>query len=498
MKKTDRIIDWLLEYRHWLTAVLLFCLLGILIVQAGWVGDFWEHAAVIREWAAHPSSPQNPVIASAVPSAYFSPYHQALAGIARLFDAGAAEVLFGAAWFNLVFILISIYCFVRFYLDTVHFRRSYAYTLLFLVFLWPGSFPFHIPSFTNIYSLMYTLPYPASFGLGLFFLFPVGLKMYLEKGAYYLLPLLASAFALALLVHPATALAIGLFGFFILVKAWKNHAGRVLPAIGLGVLALVLVVFYYPWFPVLQLFTGKNEVFQASSKEHYQNPLYACFWILALFPVLFLQLRARREITVLLTMGIFLLIYILGGLSGQYGLGRILAYFMLLALSVLARAAGELEGKIKQKGLRLYGFIVLGSVLFIFSANWPYLRDLKKSARADAGELAFLSAHTRPRDIVLCNNLYLSPQIAALGGKTVASAMPVYFLEDEGPRREDVNRFFAPQAPDSFRLSVIRKYGVSHLLLCLPVAPGADQLPGASLIYSSPKYLLYKLNRGAN
>ncbi|HMP87631.1 MAG TPA: hypothetical protein PKE63_10165, partial [Lacibacter sp.] len=71
--------------RAWQMAALLLCLLllaqqGLYIRQAPWVGDYWEHRAVLNELIRQPLHPAHPIVAANQPHAFFSPYLMAAGG----------------------------------------------------------------------------------------------------------------------------------------------------------------------------------------------------------------------------------------------------------------------------------------------------------------------------------------------------------------------------------------------------------------------------------
>src|SRR5215204_4360415 len=76
-----------------LPAVLLL-LFELMKISVGyWAGDFWTHAAVVKELSLHPINPENPIVDSPVPHAFFSPYALLVAFIARVLRLGPVDAL---------------------------------------------------------------------------------------------------------------------------------------------------------------------------------------------------------------------------------------------------------------------------------------------------------------------------------------------------------------------------------------------------------------------
>ena len=58
-----------LKYRYLLLCAALFTLMIISISKQYWVGDFWEHSAVVNEFAYNPTNPQHSLLSSDAPHA---------------------------------------------------------------------------------------------------------------------------------------------------------------------------------------------------------------------------------------------------------------------------------------------------------------------------------------------------------------------------------------------------------------------------------------------
>jgi hypothetical protein len=66
--------SWLSRHRYWLLAALV--LIGVVSQTRNqqWTTDMWMHSAAVREFAAHPFHPGDPIISAVHDSAWLSPY----------------------------------------------------------------------------------------------------------------------------------------------------------------------------------------------------------------------------------------------------------------------------------------------------------------------------------------------------------------------------------------------------------------------------------------
>src|ERR1700752_846947 len=74
-------------------------------MNAPWVDEFWEHAAVVRELAIRPFHPHHPLLLVDAPHAFFSPY---ALGLGVVTGATGAQPLTTPAIAGLVNLMIVI------------------------------------------------------------------------------------------------------------------------------------------------------------------------------------------------------------------------------------------------------------------------------------------------------------------------------------------------------------------------------------------------------
>ena len=117
---------WLSRHRYWLLAGLV--LIGVVSQTRNqqWTTDMWMHAAAVREFAAHPFHPGDPVISAVHDSAWLSPYTWVVGRLAALFDGNALTALSIAAVVNVALVLLAFRSFV---IELTGNRRAPFYAL---------------------------------------------------------------------------------------------------------------------------------------------------------------------------------------------------------------------------------------------------------------------------------------------------------------------------------------------------------------------------------
>ena len=78
------------------------------INHACWQGDYWEHLAVVKELISNSTSPQNPILNTNIPHAFFSPYSLLVAETGKLFNWNATQSLYLFSIFNLIFFILQL------------------------------------------------------------------------------------------------------------------------------------------------------------------------------------------------------------------------------------------------------------------------------------------------------------------------------------------------------------------------------------------------------
>jgi alpha-1,6-mannosyltransferase len=446
---------------------LLAVSLGALVLCAVYVwrgdvsSDFWEHAAVVRELSVRPFSPRHPLFFVDATHAYFSPYLLAVALAARATGTSAMSALATAGLVNLVLLIVA---FRRFLVRLLPQGEAAApYALIFAFFLW-GKNPWMWSGFLHIAMLGYNVPYPSTFAAAAMFLSFALLLDALDHDrslAYFGIAVLLS---LCLLAHPPTAIVL-VAGLAALFLARVN--GRfVIQGLLLGgaVVAGVAGAALWPYFPVLQLFVAQPAEFHDWSGVFYQEVLSQIWPALVALPVLLWRLRNNRRDPLVLFAALLGIIYAIGGLSGKYGLGRVIAYIAVLVQVALGVAVATCESRLGPRRAWLAPACTLIALLALFEYTRPALPRLRRYERPLWYTADSILQPVRPGEVVLADSRtsYMVPVLT--GGYVVAWRHPVYWIPDHAERRAAQDRFFAP-ATDAERRAVIARYQVRWILL---------------------------------
>jgi len=445
---------------------LLAVALGALALCAlyAWRGyfssDFWEHAAVVRELSVRPFSPKHPLLSVDATHAYFSPYLLAVALAARATGISAISALATAGLVNIVLLVLALRRFLVRLLPQGEAAAPYA--LLFIFFLW-GKDVWMWSGFLHIGMLGYDASYPSTFAAAAMFLSLSLLLDALDRG--HSLAYIGVAFLLALcvLTHPPTAVVLfaGLAALF-LARVDNRFLINSVLLVG-SVVAGVAAAVAWPYFPVLQLLVAQPAEFHSWNLVFYQGVTAQVWPAICALPVLLWRLRGSRRDPLVLFVAVLIVIYALGGITGKYGLGRVIAYIVVLIQIALGAAVATGESRLPPRRAWLAAACTLMVLLGLLAYTRPPLPRLKyeRPLWYDVGSIL---TPVRPGEVVLADSRtsYMVPVLT--GGRVVAWRHPVYWVPDHAERRQAQERFFAA-ATDAERRAVIARYQVRWILL---------------------------------
>jgi len=504
LKFTKSFPDWVLDKRYVILAVCTLLLMGSCTLNGLWVGDFWEHAAIVRELTENPVSPSHPILALDVPHAFFSPYLLTVALFARLLHLGPVTALAIFGMLNLTLLLFTLRLYIKLFIPVTH---TDFYVLLFILLLW-GSIPWSFSSFFHLRVLNYVLPYPSTFCTALTLLAFSALIVAIrrQKPAWYLAILLI--IPIVLLSHPYTFifLSLGLGAFFIGLpgKSRRDYIVMALVCLIGGSMTLL-----WPYYPFLKFILHGTAAYQHGIGNMYLH-LFARAWPVLILgtPLLVWRWKKNRlDPLFLLCIGL-LVIYIYGYVSDRTAYGRTLSFIILVLHLVIAERAARLEelvnfSKISRTGNR-YIFI---SVVIIALVVLSFRDTLKVGLRnAIPGQPNIWSQYTiftryiHPDDVIL-SDIYTSWFIPAMGGKVVASNNALAFIDDQFERRDAVNRFFSDSTMVEERLSVIQKYHVNMLIFDKKQVPHWQTISGLvgeltrEIVYTDDHFEIWRLHK---
>jgi hypothetical protein len=445
---------------------LLAVTLGALALCAlyAWRGDFssdfWEHAAVVRELSVRPFSPTHPLLSVNATHAYFSPYLLAVALVARVTGISAISALATAGLVNLVLLVLA---FRRLLVRLLpRGEAAAAYALFFSFFLW-GNQPWMWSGFLHIGMLGYNVAYPSTFAAAAMFLCLSLLLDALDRGysaAYIGIALLVT---LCVITHPPTAmvLIVGLAALFLAHASdrWLTNGVFLASAVVAGVAGAAA----WPYFPVLQLLIAQPPEFQSWSLVFYQDVPAQIWPVMAALPVLLWRLRRNRRDPLVLFAAFLSVMYAVGGITGKYGLGRVIAYIAVLIQIALGAAVAAWESRLPERRAWLVPACTLMAILALVAYTKPPLPRLRYEAPLWHDVQNILSP-VRPGEVVLADSRTSYTVPVLTGGRVVAWRHPVYWVPDHAQRREAQDRFFTP-VTDAERRAVISRYHVRWVLL---------------------------------
>ncbi|MBI4514936.1 MAG: hypothetical protein HY699_03855 [Deltaproteobacteria bacterium] len=457
----------LVKQRFFLLCLVVFALMCLHTRNGQWVGDFWEHAAVVRELTTHPLHPRHPQLLLDAPHAFYSPYTLAVALLAKAVHLDAVVALSIMGLVNLALLFLGLRLFVY---TATHEGATAFYALLLTLFCW-GSDAWCYSGFFHIGALGYVLPYPSTFAAALALIALGANRRRIETRLHiWFVPIFLLA-ATVLISHPTTFL----FVAAALVSQSSAAKGSVLSEVALAGVLLSLAVAaaaFWPYFPLLQLLLAESAAYDASNAVMYQQVVGRVWPALIGVPVVIAGIGSCRHRPAALLLLLLCGIYVFGGVSGRYSYGRVVSYIVLLLHIAIAEHLALLEYRVRATttaGGWARGIVVPAgaAALALLLSFVPLRAALARALFASPPTYQpyrFLSQFVGQYDVVLAD-VGSSLIIPAFGGKVVAAAHPLAFVPDQRVRRSDVDRFFSPDTGVAERRRIVQKYAATHLLL---------------------------------
>lgn len=494
-----------LKYRYLILSLLLFTLMTISISRQFWVGDFWEHSAVINEIAFDPINPKHSLLAVDAPHALFSPYAVFWGLFSRITQIGPIKTLSIAGVLNLILLLLGLYLFIAALFPKDRVGIAF-YSLLLILLLW-GSAVWNYSGFFHLRVLGYVLPYPSTFCLGLaFIILAVNQKRILDnKPAFWALILLLSL--VVLLTHQFTFifLAVGVIAMGI---CKKDRLRLELLQICSFFIFLFLLASLWPYYPFLKLVFGAAAVYDNTQKSMYQYLLLRLWPVLIGIPLLIIDYRSNWRQPLLIMFGSLVAIYIAGYIFAAFSYGRVIAFLVMIIDFTIAKYLVKLESKPPQKFSRLRhwplvfsaSFTVLLLALAYTAFVLPALDRTTVNEQKSYEPYYFLYNYTKHYDVILANpGSSKSNPIPTFSGKLVGLYNDLPFIPDLSERVSDAAHFFAVDAAQGEREEVIRKYGVQFVLLENLQTPDGKNLAAAikslgKVVYRNNRFILISVD----
>lgn len=454
------------RYSFVFVALFLIIFESINILKGQWGGDFWEHSAVVNELSKHLIHPNNPIIRTDIPHAFFSPYSLLVAIFSRITNLNSILALQFFAFFNLIFFLLSFYWFCKYVFKENHTLVA-ALSLLLILFFW-GIDPICWSGFYHIMVLHAVLSYPSTFTISLVFLILTIIIKDNVQQSYLNSIIIIILNAVVFITHPYTALFL-YSGIIALNFSFNNYSIKLcMVKSSIVIIPGLMLCFLWPYYNIIDLLIGNNADFHNISKGLYSGFIKNNWPLVLLIPSLFVIKKDKIFYFFLIGIILMFLIYISGLIFKIYGVSRLISNIMMFAHILMAYSVVLLINKPKMfsKAYLITLFIAITISLSLNNRNLRVTFDniFKNKNIEDYNKYSVLRNLVAPDDIILsdANSNWIIP---SFNGKVISSLHPIYWINDINERRNAVDSFFVKENSDSIRQFIIHKYHPKYLLI---------------------------------
>jgi hypothetical protein len=480
-----------------------------------WTGDFWEHAAVLRELSAHPLHPRHPVLDLDIPHPFFSPYLVVLGGVSHYIEFNYFSTLSCAGFINAALFLVGFYLSSQTYYPNSKFVVPIV-GLALLTFLWPRGFLVW-SGFYQFGTIGVVLSYPSTFAFSISCILIYYVYVWRAGANAWQALVIGLGTSVVMLTHPTTALflltAVAAIYVEELATRIKRGSAPLRSIIVIGIAAMLLgigLAVAWPYFSIVAMVTGGDPDFNRTNATLYESFAgdragILPFIIAAPFVVIggFTRLRRHSLDSLSVTFASLCVIYIAGFVFDKPIVGRVLSQIHML--SCLFMADG-LRALFFGKGSRpliggLAGAVVLVIVLFL---NWGNVQPLWWASRALAGQvapwsrLAFLQEYVGPDEIVLVN-AGMGNMVSAFAGRVIASDRPLQWVTDAAQRRQAVSSVLDADATFERRCRAMAAYRADFILVTPQERGSLKALKKLGIIvYEDETYTLIRVSTTAS
>jgi alpha-1,6-mannosyltransferase len=496
-------VFWL-RYRYWILSLAIIALVLPQTIKGMWGGDFWEHAAVVRELAANPWDPQHPILQLDAPHAFYSPYALVVALGSNLTGIHPVNALALGGIFNLTLLLFGIYWFVSIFSRKTRNATAF-YTLLLILFFVSPYLP-RYSGFFQLNNLGRVIPYPSTFAFALSMITLAIHHRRLATGRDAWIALEIIFASVVLITHPFSFI---FLGAGMAAISFTRREGLFVEMVKLGgIFALTfLIAALWPYYPFLDLVLGGDSVvYHATNRIMYDQILLRNMPVFLGIPLLIFELR-RDTHSPLAWMYIFLMVvFILGGLSGAYSYGRVLFGLALVVYVMIAKYLAGFEAKLaagSQSGRKqpvIFSLVVTSILvaLTFFPTTLPLIQGIKNAERNQYKDYTFLAKYTKPEDMVLADYKH-DVFVPVFGGKLVSYSRPLAFIDDQRERQKAVEKFFSESSSRADRKAVIDDYLVDYVLLDIRKTPhwnkrAAELKDFGNAFYKGDRFYLFEID----
>jgi len=492
--------------RYILLSATVLCLLLIKVINGFWVGDFWLHSAVVREFSLNPFSPTNPFLPVNTQHFYHGPYHWIVGFFAKVFGLSSITALGCMGLLNFAVFSYSLHLFCRM-LNTA--RHTAFYALVFSLVLW-GEHPWLYSSFFHLGTIGFCFPYPSFFCIGLALLSFALFIETLQHNKKFLFLSIIPLSAIVMLSHTSTSIVL-FAGLGIILISNSSLLTVVRNSIKLTVIILCTLGLVYLW-PHLSLFALLSQ--KTNFVSHYilddltlYRDVLAKIWP-TLFTVPFIIIRLYKnpkDTLGLLFLG-FSAVYFWGFFTKQWSYGRSIAQTILIAHIIFADWFASLKSRSDIPRDIRYAIAACMIILLLVSMrNLPvtFWSQYRIQKIPEYSNLNFIAELTHRENIVLTDR-YSGILVPSFGGKVVAYDL-IYkgqepFVSDGMGRIKDMEHFFDEKTSAFDRKQILKKYNVGFVLINRDITPLHFSLSSflkdnGSVEYDREQYVLFSINR---
>ena len=429
-----------------------------------WIGDFWEHSAVVRELIAHPWNPRHPLLLVDAPHAFTNPYALAVAILCRITGVSSVMGLTIASILNLLMLFVALRVFARRFAPDAAEAVSF-YLLLFMLLLW-GQEPWEFSGFFHVNAVNHTLAYPSAcaFWVSLLLLALNGKRIADRRSRLLLLLVPMSAFVL--LVHPPVFLFVGTGLVAMALDAPERRREVLIAIVALSIAFAAALA--WPYFPLWELLTSASAAYNANNAVMYSQPLLRTFPVIIGIPLLVATARRTKRWSLAVWTAMLYGIYLFGLVTANYNYGRVIFFVVFLLQLEIARFVAEREaqwdeGVSERSRLLMTAVSLVACTLLSARTVATAARDTLWGARTDDG-YGFLRRDVPEYDVMMAD-LRTGWVAASFGGKLVSAQHPLAFVteSEQLTRRADVKTFFDAETSQTERERLLERYGVSYV-----------------------------------
>ena len=367
-------MEQVVKHRFALLAAFAFAAVLITIWAGDYWGDYWHHAAVVKELTTHLVHPRNPVLSTLETHHFFSPYSVVLGFVARQCRLTPIEILAVMAVVNYWLFICAFCLFVKSLIPEKHEAVKF-YGLLFILFWW-GSDAWSWGGFFHINALRLTASYPSTLAISLSML-GVAIHLGRLKARFWTKAALVTLItSLVILIHPPTFI-------FLAAMLMGTSLAKNPPILRSAAYSLVLIAISlfistcWPYFSILDLVTHVNNEFHQSHHLMYEQVLIRTWPVLLLSLVVGLQTKFKWRKEMAIPLLLLVAVYLLGFVFGSAMLGRTISFIVILLhlinaeqAAIWERGGARYRTEAPAPGKKILAGLVICSLVFSANPLW--------------------------------------------------------------------------------------------------------------------------------